>query len=150
MAISMGGGGTGEDEDDAAPMAEINVTPFVDVMLVLLIIFMVAAPMMVTGVPVDLPRSAAPRAASPSPPVVLTVTREGAIHLGEERIEEGALSARLARLKEENAELAVHVRGDRAVPYGEVLRIMGRVTAAGISRVSLIAEAEPAAAAAPR
>lgn len=145
MAFSMGGD-SGED-DDAAPMSEINVTPFVDVMLVLLIIFMVAAPMMTAGVPVDLPRSAAPRVANPSPPVVLTVTREGAIHIGDDRIEEIQLSARLAELKAANADLAVHVRGDRAVAYGEVLRIMGRVTAAGIPRVSLIAEAEPGGAA---
>ena len=134
------------DEDDAAPMSEINVTPFVDVMLVLLIIFMVAAPMMTAGVPVDLPRSAAPRVASPAPPVVLTVTRDGAVHIGEERVEETALAARLAAMKDGNPDLAVHVRGDRAVPYGEVLRVMGRVVAAGIPRVSLIAEAEPAAA----
>lgn len=103
---------------------------------------MVAAPMMTSGVPVDLPRSAAPRVANPAPPVVLTVTRDGAIHIGEDRIEEARLSERLAALKAANAELAVHVRGDRSVPYGEVLRIMGRVTAAGIPRVSLIAEAE--------
>lgn len=145
MAMSVGG--DSGDEDDAAPMSEINVTPFVDVMLVLLIIFMVAAPMMTTGVPVNLPRSAAPRVASPSPPVVLTVTRDGAIHIGEDRIEEAALSARLAALKTETPDLAVHVRGDRSVSYGEVLRIMGRVTAAGIPRVSLIAEAEPGGAA---
>jgi TolR protein len=128
-------------------MSEINVTPFVDVMLVLLIIFMVAAPMMTAGVPVDLPRSAAPRVANPSPPVVLTVTRDGVIHIGEDRIAESALSTRLVALKAEQPDLAVHVRGDRSVPYGEVLRIMGRVTAAGIPRVSLIAEAEPARAA---
>ena len=145
MAMSVGG--DSGDDDDAAPMSEINVTPFVDVMLVLLIIFMVAAPMMTAGVPVDLPRSAAPRVANPSPPAVLTVTREGAVHIGEERVEEAALPARLATLKAENAELAVHVRGDRAVPYGEVLRVMGRVSAAGIARVSLIAEAEPGGAA---
>ena len=145
MAMSVGGD-SGED-DDAVPMSEINVTPFVDVMLVLLIIFMVAAPMMTAGVPVDLPRSAAPRVANPSPPVVLTVTREGTIHIGEERIDEAQLSARLAALKAEKPDLSVHVRGDRAVPYGEVLRIMGRVTAAGIPRVSLIAEAEPGGAA---
>ncbi len=145
MAMSVGG--DSGDDDDAAPMSEINVTPFVDVMLVLLIIFMVAAPMMTAGVPVDLPRSAAPRVANPSPPVVLTVTRDGAVHIGEERIDEAALPARLAALKAENAELAVHVRGDRAVPYGAVLRVMGWVSAAGIARVSLIAEAEPGGAA---
>ncbi|MBR0658390.1 ExbD/TolR family protein [Roseomonas oryzicola] len=137
--MSVGGS---EDDDDAAPMSEINVTPLVDVMLVLLIIFMVAAPMMTAGVPVELPRTAAPRATSPSPPVVLSVTREGAIHIGEERIEEAVLAQRLMALKAENPEIVVHVRGDRAVPYGEVLRIMGRVTAAGIPRVSLISDVE--------
>ncbi|GGJ43600.1 ExbD/TolR family protein [Neoroseomonas lacus] len=145
MAFSTGGDG-GED-DDAAPMSEINVTPLVDVMLVLLIIFMVAAPMMTTGVPVDLPRSAAPRVANPAPPVVLTVTRDGSIHIGEDRIAEATLAERLVALKAANPDLAVHVRGDRAVPYGDVLRIMGRVTAAGIPRVSLIAEAESGGAA---
>ncbi|MEO3473249.1 ExbD/TolR family protein [Roseomonas sp. CAU 1739] len=144
MAFSMSGDG---DDDEAAPMSEINVTPLVDVMLVLLIIFMVAAPMMTSGVPVDLPRSAAPRVANPAPPVVLTVTREGFIHIGDDRIEEIHLSERLIAMKAANPELAVHVRGDRVVPYGEVLRIMGRVTAAGIPRVSLIAEAEPGGAA---
>jgi TolR protein len=144
MAFSMGGD-SGED-DDAVPMSEINVTPFVDVMLVLLIIFMVAAPMMTTGVPVELPRSAAPRVTNPLPPVVLTVTREGAIHIGEERIEEIHLAARMTEMKAANPEIVVHVRGDRLVAYGEVLRIMGRVTAAGIPRVSLIAEVEPAGA----
>ena len=139
MAMSFGGS---DDEDDAAPMSEINVTPLVDVMLVLLIIFMVAAPMMTAGVPVQLPRTAAPRVSSPSPPVVLSVTREGMIHIGEERIEEAALSQRLAALKAANPDIAVHVRGDRAVSYGEVLRIMGRVTAAGIPRVSLISDVE--------
>ncbi|MCS6932890.1 MAG: ExbD/TolR family protein [Acetobacteraceae bacterium] len=142
MAFSLGGS---EGEDDAAPMSEINVTPFVDVMLVLLIIFMVAAPMMTAGVPVDLPRSGAPRVATPAPPLVLTVTREGAVFIGDERVEEAALPERLAALKAANPDIAVHVRGDRVEPYGEVLRVMGRVATAGIQRVSLIAEAESGA-----
>jgi biopolymer transport protein ExbD len=142
MAFFPGGS---EGEDDAAPMSEINVTPFVDVMLVLLIIFMVAAPMMTAGVPVDLPRSGAPRVATPAPPVVLTVTREGAVFIGEERVEQSALPDRLAALRAANAEVAVHVRGDRAVPYGEMLRVMGHVVTAGILRVALIAESEPGA-----
>jgi biopolymer transport protein ExbD len=145
MAFSIGGDAGDDEEDGDAPMSDINVTPLVDVMLVLLIIFMVAAPMMVSGVPVELPRSAAPRAASPSPPVVITLTRDGAIHLGEERIEESELTARLAAMRAENPEITVHVRGDRNVPYGDALRIMGRVTVAGIPRVSLIAESEPGA-----
>ncbi|WP_439552146.1 ExbD/TolR family protein [Falsiroseomonas sp.] len=136
MAFRM----AGEDEGEDQPIAEINVTPFVDVMLVLLIIFMVAAPMMQAGVPVDLPRSAAPRASSPQPPVLLTVTRDGAIHLDQDRIEEAGLSDRLVALRQANENVTVHVRGDRNVPYGDVLRVMGRVAAAGISRVALISE----------
>lgn len=142
MAFSPGAAPE-EDEEDGAPISEINVTPFVDVMLVLLIVFMVAAPMMVSGVPVDLPRSAAPRATAAQPPVVLTVTRDGAIHLGQDQVEEAALPARLATLREADPGVTIHVRGDRAVPYGEVLRIMGRVAAAGITRVALVSEAEP-------
>jgi biopolymer transport protein ExbD len=138
MAMRMGDG-EGEDPD---PIAEINVTPLVDVMLVLLIVFMVAAPMMTAGVKVDLPRSAAPRSSDPRPPVVLTLTREGTIHLDREEVAEAALPARLAALKAADEQVTVHVRGDRAVAYGEVLRLMGQVAAAGIGRVALVSEGE--------
>ncbi|MBO1075323.1 ExbD/TolR family protein [Roseomonas marmotae] len=134
-----------DDDDSALPMADMNVTPLVDVMLVLLIIFMVAAPMMVVGVPVELPKTAAPRAAAPKPPVVLTVTVDGRVFLAKEEIPAAELPARLSQLHQEDPEAPVYVRGDRAAPYGEVLRVMGRVTQAGISRVSLIAEVEPGA-----
>ncbi|MBB5694240.1 protein TolR [Roseomonas sp. GCM10028921] len=143
MAMSLGG--AGGDEDDAAPMAEMNVTPLVDVMLVLLIIFMVAAPMMTVGVPVNLPRTAAARTASSNPPVVLTVAPGGKLYIRQDEVTEEALTERLAALHEADPEAPVHVRGDRAVPYGDVLRVMGRVTRAGITRVSLIAEADAAA-----
>ncbi|MCQ4158819.1 ExbD/TolR family protein [Roseomonas sp. GC11] len=138
---SHGGG----DDDGPLPMADMNVTPLVDVMLVLLIVFMVAAPMMVVGVPVNLPKTAAPRAAAPRPPVVLTVTTEGKVFLRQEEIAAADLVTRLVDLHKADPEAPVYVRGDRAVPYGEVLRVMGRVTQAGITRVSLIAEAEAAA-----
>ena len=143
MAMSLGG--AGGDEDDAAPMAEMNVTPLVDVMLVLLIIFMVAAPMMTVGVPVNLPRTAAARTASSNPPVVLTVAPGGKLYIRQDEVTEEALTERLAALHEADPEAPVHVRGDRTVPYGDVLRVMGRVTRAGITKVSLIAEADAAA-----
>jgi TolR protein len=147
MAFS-GSSFAGDDDDDSAlPMADMNVTPLVDVMLVLLIIFMVAAPMMVVGVPVELPRTAAPRAAAPRPPVVLTVSADGRVFLAKDEIPAADLPARLAELHTAQPEAPVYVRGDRAAPYGDVLRVMGRVTQAGITRVSLIAEVEPAAAA---
>ena len=144
MAMSLGGGFGEDDEDGGAPMAEMNVTPLVDVMLVLLIVFMVAAPLMTVGVPVNLPRTAAARAASPTPPLVLTVAPGGHVFLREEEIAEDQLTQRLQALHEAEPEAPVHVRGDRSVPYGDVLRVMGRVTQAGITRVSLVAEAEPA------
>ncbi|MBS7813171.1 protein TolR [Roseococcus sp. XZZS9] len=125
-------------------MSDINVTPFVDVMLVLLIIFMVAAPMMMVGVPVQLPRTAAARVAQTAPPVVVSVNREGLVFLRAEQVPEAELSDRIRAIREAEANDApVYVRGDRTVPYGDVMRVMGKVTAAGVSRVSLIAEAEP-------
>jgi TolR protein len=143
MAMQLGGGGDRE-EDEAVPISEINVTPFVDVMLVLLIIFMVAAPMMMVGVPVQLPRTSAARIAQTAPPVVVTVARDGRVFLRQEEVAEADLAARLTALRAAEANDApVYLRGDRTVPYGEVMRVMGRVTAAGVSRVSLIAEGEP-------
>jgi TolR protein len=136
----------GAADDDAAPISEINVTPFVDVMLVLLIVFMVAAPMMMVGVPVQLPRTSAARVAQTAPPVVVTVARDGRVFLRQDEVAEADLSTRLAALREAEANDApVYVRGDRSVSYGEVMRVMGRVTAAGVTRVSLIAEGEPGA-----
>jgi TolR protein len=138
---SFGGG----DDDDVLPMADMNVTPLVDVMLVLLIVFMVAAPMMVVGVPVDLPKTAAPRAAAPRPPLVLSVAADGRVFLAKDEIPVAELTSRMAELHKADPEAPIYVRGDRAAPYGEVLRVMGRVTQAGITKVSLIAELEPAA-----
>ncbi|UFN48675.1 protein TolR [Roseomonas sp. OT10] len=140
----MGGGGSHDDDEyDAPPMAEMNVTPLVDVMLVLLIIFMVAAPMMMVGVPVNLPKTSAPRAAPPRPPLVLSVARDGKVFIAREEIPEAELATRLQAAQGGDPDMPVYVRGDRAAPYGEVLRVMGRVTQAGITKVSLIAEAEP-------
>lgn len=142
---TIGGGGAPEDED-AAPMSEINVTPFVDVMLVLLVIFMVAAPMMMVGVPVQLPRTSAPRVAQTAPPVVITVARDGRVYIRSEEVAEAELAVRLRALREAEANDApVYVRGDRSVPYGEVMRVMGRVVSANVARVSLIAEGEASA-----
>ncbi len=146
MAMSSAGpSGDGDDEESAgSAMSDINVTPMVDVMLVLLVIFMVAAPMMMVGVPVQLPRTSAARVAQTAPPVVVSVNREGLVFLRADPVPEAELTDRIRALREAEANDApVYVRGDRSVPYGDVMRIMGKVTAAGVSRVSLIAEAEP-------
>ena len=139
--------GRGSDEDDdARPMSDINVTPFVDVVLVLLIVFMVAAPMMTVGVPVQLPRTSAARVAQTAPPVVVTVARDGQVFLRQDAVPEADLTGRIAALRAAAADDApVYVRGDRSVPYGDVMRVMGRVSAAGVARVSLIAEGAPGA-----
>jgi TolR protein len=147
VAMGRGSATTPDEEDDgdeARPISEINVTPLVDVMLVLLIVFMVAAPMMIVGVPVQLPRTSAARVAQTAPPVVVTVARDGRVFLRQEEVAEAELAARLAALRaaEGGGDAPVYVRGDRSVPYGEVMRVMGRVSAAGVARVSLIAEAE--------
>ena len=144
MGMALGKKGKGRRGRRA--ISDINITPMVDVMLVLLIVFMVAAPMMMVGVPVQLPRSSAARVAQSAAPLVVTVARDGRVFLREEEVSEGELGARLVELRDAAApDTPVYVRGDRAVPYGEVMRVMGRVTSAGVTRVSLIAEPEPGA-----
>ena len=131
----------GDDEDETRPFAEINVTPFVDVMLVLLVIFMVAAPMLTAGVPVDLPRAAADRLAPPEPPVELTLTREGTLLLAREEVAEADLPARLAALHVAAPDRALHLRADRGIEHGEVVRLLVIANRAGMRRVALVSQA---------
>ena len=123
----------------ATPMAEINVTPLVDVMLVLLIIFMVTAPLLVAGVPVDLPAArakAVPQAADK--PIAVSIDREGAVFLGDEAIAEGSLSDRLEALHAARPDARVLIRADRGLDYGRVLSVMGEVAASGFVHVALL------------
>ena len=126
------------------PMSEINVTPFVDVVLVLLIIFMVAAPMMTTGVPVDLPRTNATPLNQEQEPLTISVDSQGRIFLQETEVPmEGLvpqLQAILRNQPQGQPERRIFVRGDRAISYGRVMEVMGTVSAAGFSRVALLAE----------
>jgi biopolymer transport protein TolR len=130
-----------EDEFGTAPLSEINVTPLVDVMLVLLIIFMVAAPLMTVGIPVQLPKTAAPKVAQPKQPVVVTIDAQGQAFLDKEPLAPETMMPRLRALASIDPGQVVLVRGDRAVPYGRIIEIMGQINAAGFSRVSLIAQA---------
>ncbi|WP_114944055.1 protein TolR [Microvirga calopogonii] len=130
-----------DDEFGAAPLSEINVTPLVDVMLVLLIIFMVAAPLMTVGVPVQLPKTAAPKVSQPKQPVVVTIDAQGQPFLDKEPLAPETMMPRLRQLASADASQVVLVRGDKAVPYGRIIEIMGQINAAGFSRVSLIAQA---------
>ncbi len=150
MAMSMPGGGRGRGR--YKPMAEINVTPMVDVMLVLLIIFMVAAPLMTVGVPVDLPKTAAAPINQDNEPITISVNPEGKVFLQETEVELPNLVEQLraiARNQPAGApERRIFVRGDKAISYGRVMEVMGTINAGGFSRVALLAE-QPAPAGAP-
>ncbi|MDB5375810.1 MAG: protein TolR [Rubritepida sp.] len=141
--MAMAGPPQGDDEAGALPLSEINVTPFVDVMLVLLIVFMVAAPLMLSSVPVQLPSAAAAPATPPTEPIVLTLDRAGNAFLRDEPVEAGALTARMRLLAAAGTDHTVQVRADRGLAYGDVLAAMGAVSAAGFSRVALLAEQPP-------
>jgi biopolymer transport protein TolR len=144
------GGGRGRRN---RPMSEINVTPFVDVVLVLLIIFMVAAPLMTVGVPVDLPRTNATPLPQEQEPLTITVDSQGRIFLQETEVEMQALVPQLQAIMgsqpQGQPERRIFVRGDRAISYGRVMEVMGTVSAAGFSRVALLAEQPQGRAATP-
>jgi len=122
------------------PMSEINVTPFVDVMLVLLIVFMVTAPLLTVGVPVDLPKTKAQPLSQPEEPLVISVDAEGEIYIQETSVPLEGLVPRLIAITENNAETRIYLRGDRTIDYGRMMQVMGHVNAAGFRRVALIAE----------
>jgi len=125
-----------------APMAEINVTPLVDVMLVLLIIFMVTAPLLTAGVPVNLPDARAKALDQDQEPVQLSIDRTGKLFLGDEEIADAALAGRLEQVAAaaRGAEPPqVYLRADRGLDYGRVMRVMGELNRAGLNRVALVA-----------
>jgi biopolymer transport protein TolR len=122
------------------PMSEINVTPLVDVMLVLLIVFMITAPLLTVGVPVDLPQTKAEAIADPQEPIVLTLQKDGHIYLQETPVDFETLVAKLQAITENKPDTTIFVKGDKTVAYGEVMKLMGEVTTAGFSKVSLIVE----------
>ncbi|MGO9543806.1 MAG: protein TolR [Rhodomicrobium sp.] len=126
------------------PMSEINVTPFVDVMLVLLIIFMVAAPLLTVGVPVDLPKSQGSELKSESEPLTVTVDRQGKIFIQQTEIPIGDLQPKLSAITEarKGLEEAIFVRGDKTTNYGELMLVMGRIANAGYKHISLVTEIE--------
>jgi biopolymer transport protein ExbD len=140
MALSLPPSGEA-GEDRYQPLAEINVTPMVDVMLVLLVIFMVTAPLLTVGVPLDLPKTAAAAITDPKPPVILSLTRVGEVYIGDERIEPGDLAGRLSGLAAEDPTRIVYVRGDQTISYTQLMEALGLVNRAGFSKVTLVAEA---------
>ena len=121
------------------PMSAINVTPFVDVMLVLLVVFMVAAPLLTVGVPVDLPQTQAPPITEPKEPLVITINSEGRIFIQDTDVPSESLVPRLGAITGNNPDALLYVRGDKAINYGRVLEVMSLVSSAGFRKVSLIA-----------
>ena len=122
------------------PMGEINVTPFVDVMLVLLIVFMVTAPLLTVGVEVDLPKTKAGAINADAAPLVVSIKADGSLYLQETFVEPEVLIPRLKAISDANPNVRIFVRGDRAVSYGEVLSVMGRIQSAGFEKVALVAQ----------
>lgn len=122
------------------PMSQINVTPFVDVMLVLLIVFMVTAPLLTAGVRVDLPKSQAETINEPVEPLVVTVDRKGDIFIQETRVKLGQLVPRLKAITGEKPGTRIYVRGDKTIDYGRVMTVMGRINGAGFTKVALVTE----------
>lgn len=134
-----GGGGRGKRRSYRA-MAEINMTPFIDVMLVLLIVFMVAAPLLTVGVPVDLPKTNAAPLEAQKDPLFVTVQADGTIFVQEQRVDRAGLVPLLTAITNSNAEARILVRGDARIAYGTMLEVMGTMSAAGFKKVGLVAE----------
>jgi biopolymer transport protein TolR len=136
------------------PMAEINVTPMVDVMLVLLIIFMVTAPLLVTGVPIDLPDSKAKALKSDDTPIQISIDGKGQVFVDKMQVPAASLPAKLAAIREARSGAAddarVYVRADKGLDYGAVMAIVGEVSAAGFRKVALISDSRVARPPAPK
>ncbi|MFK8034770.1 MAG: protein TolR [Hyphomicrobiales bacterium] len=121
-----------------APMSEINVTPMVDVMLVLLIIFMVAAPLLTVGVPIDLPETKARQLSGDTEPISISINAEGQVFLQETEIPIEEVVAKLTAIAENGYDERIYVRGDRNTDYGVIMKVMGTISAAGFTRLGLV------------
>tara|TARA_B100000315_G_scaffold259435_1_gene315497 strand:+ start:9297 stop:9809 length:513 start_codon:yes stop_codon:yes gene_type:complete len=137
---SSGGRGGRRRREHTRPMSEINVTPMVDVMLVLLVVFMVTAPLLTVGVQVDLPKTQAGLIQDQVEPLAVTVSASGQIFLQDKEIELSVLAPRLIAITGANPDVRIFVRGDKAIEYGRVMEVMGTLNAAGFNKVALITE----------
>jgi biopolymer transport protein TolR len=150
--LQTGASGTRFRRRRFVPIAEINVTPLVDVMLVLLIIFMITAPLMQVGVPVDLPKTSAQQVGGKDEPLVVTVNAKDEIYLGETKHELEELRTKLKAVHNEKPDQRVFIRGDKTINYGRMMEVMGVVIDSGFRQLGLLGEQAqpPAAGAAPR
>jgi biopolymer transport protein TolR len=147
MAGSVGrGGGSGRHKHRRGrnrPMSDINVTPFVDVMLVLLIVFMVTAPLLSAGVPVDLPEAQAKPLALEKEPITVTVDTQGRVFIKDAEVSMEDLVPKLTAAAANGLDERIYVRGDKAVSYGQIMKVMGTISSAGFSHIGLVALKEP-------
>ncbi|WP_026607180.1 protein TolR [Methylocapsa acidiphila] len=132
---------------DAPPMSDMNVTPLVDVMLVLLIVFMVAAPLMAAGVPVDLPKAQAKPLVDQKQPIAVSISAEGKLYVDQREVASDELIMVLGE-NVDGKERRIHVRGDKTIPYGKVIEVMGLINSAGYTKVALVSESSAASSAA--
>jgi len=121
-------------------LAEINVVPLVDVMLVLLVIFMVTAPLLTVGVPVDMPETRARNMSEDKEPIAITIRKDGSIFLQETAIQVDELVPKLTAIAQNGYEERIYVRGDKTVDYGKVMEVMGELNAAGFKRIGLVTD----------
>src|ERR1700742_4833644 len=140
MAFTMNTGGRGGRRTRYRPLAEINVTPLVDVMLVLLIIFMVTAPLMTSGVSVDLPKTNAQQLNSDSEPLTVTIKADGSIFLQDQGVDLADLVTKLQAIAQKNPDRRIFARGDKDLAYGRIMEVMGTITQGGFTKVALLAE----------
>jgi biopolymer transport protein TolR len=130
-----------DGEQAYKPLAEINVTPMVDVMLVLLVIFMVAAPLLTVGVPLQLPKTTAAKVTQPKKPLIVSIDKDGHTFIGNDAVTGDELPLRFDQIAAEDPDRIVYVRGDRHIDYARVMDVLGMVNSAGFTKVSLLAEA---------
>ncbi len=142
MGASLGGGAHRRQPGRTRMMSEINVTPLVDVMLVLLIVFMVAAPLLTVGVAVDLPETAAQPIPEQGEPLTVTITGDGTIFVQETAVELDSLVPQLEAIATAGYDQRIYIRGDQARTYGEVVSVMGKINAAGFRRIGLVTDRE--------
>jgi len=140
MGDEFRSGGIRRRRPKRAPISQINVTPFVDVMLVLLIIFMITAPLLTVGVEVNLPQVDTPPIAGDDEPLAISITKEGAIFLQETEIELVEIAPKLLAITERRTDTRIFVRGDRDIAYGRVMEVMSAVNRAGFGNVALVTE----------
>ena len=147
MAMSVGGKGGGGGRRGSrrggsrgGPISEINVTPLVDVMLVLLIIFMVAAPMMTSGVPIDLPQTQAGALNAQTQPITISIKADGQVYIGESEIQAADIAAKLQAIATTGYTERIFVKGDSKAPYGVIADVMSRIQEAGYKNIGLVTQ----------